>query len=383
VWESGKADGRRTDVRLTDEQEFIQETIRKFLAKECPREVARDLDARAVFPAELLKQIAALGFCGLNIPEEYGGAGSNLLGSIIVVQELATIAPTLAAAFASATLRGGATLSRFGSEDQKKRFLPAIARGELLFTFATDESRGAVEAIAVDGGQAFVLNGVRKFVSLANQADYVLTPARTGEGLSVFIVDAKPAGLQSKETKKVGFRGSSLCEVMFEHVRIARDNVLGGAGCLNLADQQLPYFAELEEVAIAAFSVGLAQGAYEYAKSYARERVQFGKPIAEFEAVQHMLVDMAIELRASRWLLYHACWLADQCAPFALEAAMAQVHATPLARKASLQCLHILGGYGYMMEYDAQRYVRDALTLLEGCESVEVLKNSVGALLGL
>ncbi len=347
------------DLRLTDEQAAIRETVRDFMAKECPREVARDLDAHAEFPRALLNRIAALGFCGLTAPEEFGGAGDNLLGAAIVVEEIAALAPVLAGAFASATLRGGRVIARLGSDEQKKRWLPALARGELLFTYAEGEL--ALE----DSG----LRGICKFVALADEADYVI--ARVDD--SCWILGAKGDGMRIQRVKKLGFRGAHLCRVAFEGAHCER---LGGA-------EDWHMIASLRQIETSAVCVGIAQGAYDYAAQYARERIQFGKPIVEFEAIQHMLVDMAIDLRATRLLLYQACSLAEHGMPHALEAAVAKARAVELARRAALQTVQILGGYGYMMEYDAQRYVRDALALLDGSTSVEVLKNEIGILLGL
>lgn len=368
------------DFKFTDEQLAIQETIRDFIAKECPRQVARDLDERQVLPIDLLNRIATLGFCGLNTPEEFGGGGENLFGSIIVIEEIAASSPTLASAFASVVLRGGTTISKLGSAEQKKKFLPSIAQGKTLFTFANDESPEMEFALSEND---FVLNGACKFVSFADQADYIITLARGKKGATFFIVDAKSEGVRAKQITKLGLRGAHLSQVSFSRVRVSRADILGGDPEMNHGEEQLPTISEIQQIETAAVCLGIAQGTYDYAANYARARIQFGKTLAEFEAIQHMLVDVAIDARASRLLLYQACGLADQGLPFALESAMAHLHAVESARQAALQCLHILGGYGYMMEYDAQRYVRDALALLEGSESSSVLKNSIGALLGL
>jgi butyryl-CoA dehydrogenase len=374
------------DFRLTDEQESIRETIRKFLAKECPREMARELDARAAFPHELLRLIAGLGFCGLNVPEEFGGAGAHLLSSILVVEELATVAPTLAGAFSCIALRGGRLIAEWGSENQKRKYLPGIARGEILFTYAVEPANEAPEdgvaVTAVERDRTFSLNGECKFVALADEADFILTMAHTSQGISCFIVPSDRPGVGRVEIKKVGGRGAALCRLRLEDVAVSPEDVLGGAAWLNRGVEQRVYVNALEDVEAAALSLGIARGAFEYAANYAKERVQFGHAIVSFEAIQNMLVDIAVEMRASRLLLYQACWLSDEGSPWAPEAAVAKAHAIQFARQAAFQCLHILGGYGYMMEYDAQRYVRDSLSLLEGSESSEALKNRVSALLG-
>ena len=369
------------DFQFTEEQSAIQETIRDFMSRECPREIARDLDEREVFPLEWLDKIAALGFCGLNTPEEFGGGGGNLLGSIIVIDEIATLSPTLASAFASVVLCGGRALSTLGSPAQQRNFLPGVVHGKTRFTIATGEPSETIEASASEDD--FVLSGSFKYVPLADQVDYILTLARDKAEPLLFIVNARSEGLRAKEIAKVGLRGAHLCRVFFSRVQVSREDLLGGHPGSNLAAEQLRTVTELQQLETAALYLGITQGAYDYAVRYARERVQFGKPLVGFEAIQHMLVDIAGELRASRGLLYQAASMADRGSPCALETAIAHLHAVQNARQAALQCLHILGGYGYMMEYDAQRYVRDSLSLLEGSAGTAMLKNSIGALLGL
>jgi alkylation response protein AidB-like acyl-CoA dehydrogenase len=369
------------DFQFTEEQSAIQETIRDFMAKECPREIARDLDEHRVFPVKWLDKIAALGFCGLNSPEEFGGGGGNFLGSIIVIEEIAALCPTLASAFASVVLCGGWALSTMGSPDQQRKFLPGIVQGKTRFTIATGEPSEPIETLPSEDN--FVLNGAFKFVPLADQVDYILTLARVKAETCFFIVNARSEGLSTKEIAKVGLRGAHLCQVSFSRVQVSREDLLGGQSGLNRGAEQLRTMTELQQMETAALCLGIAQGAYNYAARYARERVQFGKPLVGFEVIQHMLVDIAGELRATRWLLYQAGSMADRGVPCALDAAIAYLHAVQNAREAALQCLHILGGYGYMMEYDAQRYVRDSLSLLEGSVSTAALKNSIGAFLGL
>lgn len=353
------------DFRPTDEQEFIRDTIRKFITHECPRDVARALDERAIFPADLLRKLAATGFCGLNNPEEHGGGDRNLLGAVLVIEELAAVSPTLASAFSRIALCGGKIIAELGSEAQKQKWLPGIAGGSLLFTSAVDDD---AETTAVDEGGVFTLNGSKTHVPLGKHATHILILV----GKSLFAVESASPGIRMAEIEQVGRRGASPCRATFENVRVPVDHLLG---------EHYRYLQAVEQIEAAALGVGLAQGAYDYAANYAKERVQFGRPIAQFEAIQHMLVDVAMEIRATRLLLYHACWLADQNQPFALEAAMAKTRAVELARNTSLRGLHILGGYGFMMEYDAQRYVRDSLAL--SGEPVETLKSKVGMLLGL
>jgi alkylation response protein AidB-like acyl-CoA dehydrogenase len=381
------------DFGLTEEHLLIRETVRQFMAGECPREKARDLDERGVFPGELLRKLADLGFCALTVPEEFGGQRPNLLGAAIVVEEIARTCPTLASAFASATFRGGQVLGSLGSNAQKRDLLPQLAAGSLLFGYALSEAGGKTShaeagTFAVMEGDVFVLRGIKTFVKLAQEADHLLTLARTDgngqghAGSSVFLVPARDRGVRSQAIESVGHRGAGLGTVSFEGVRLDPEQILGGRDQLNRGAEQVRLLTALDQLAVCAEGVGLAQGAYDYAAEYAGERVQFGRPITDFEAIQHKFVEMAIAIRSARLLLYEACWRADMGVSFELEAGMAALHATSLARRVALEALHILGGQGYMLESDAQRYVRDSLVLFSGGEGSGWLKSSVGALLG-
>jgi alkylation response protein AidB-like acyl-CoA dehydrogenase len=380
------------DFGLTEEHLLIRDTVREFMTGECPREKARELDARGAFPGELLQKLGELGFCALTVPQESTGESPNLLGAAIVVEEIARTCPTLASAFAATTFRGGQVLSSLGSSAQKEDLLPQLATGKLLFSCALSEPDGKSSAeartFAVMEGDGFVLTGTKAFVRLAEKADHLLTLARTSgdaeadTGPSVFLVSARDRGVRSQPVESVGYRGADLSTVSFEGVRLGTDRILGGSDQLHRGAEQVRLLAALDQLAVAAEAVGLANGAYAYAAEYAGERVQFGRPITDFEAIQHKFVEMAIEIRSTRLLLYEACWRADAGLSFQLEAGMAALRATSLARCVALEALHILGGQGYMLESDAQRYLRDSLVLFSGGEGSGWLKSWVGALLG-
>jgi alkylation response protein AidB-like acyl-CoA dehydrogenase len=378
---------------LTEEQQLIRSTVREFMAGECPREKARELDEGGAFPGELLHELAALGFCSLTVPQEFDGAGPNLLGAAIVVEEIARTCPTLASAFASTTFRGGQVLGSLGSSAQKEDLLPQLAVGNMLFSYALSEPKGETSrtearTCAVMEGDVFVLTGTKTFVRLAEEADHLLALAGTGGDAeddtkaSVFLVPAKDRGVRRQPIESLGYRGAGPSSVTFEGVRLGADRILGGFDELHRGAEQVCLLASLDQLAVAAQGVGLAQGAYAYAAEYAGERVQFGRPITDFEAIQHKFVEMAIATRSTRLLLYEACCRADMGVSFRLEAGMAALRATSLARSVALEALHILGGQGYMLESDAQRYLRDSLVLFSGGEGSGWLKSSVGALLG-
>jgi alkylation response protein AidB-like acyl-CoA dehydrogenase len=369
------------DFTLSADQVLIRETMRRFMQRECPRATAHSLDEQAAFPAELLLKIADHGFCGLNVPETFGGGGQDMLATAIVIEEIAALSPALAELYAGVSLTGGWVLSRYGSLWQQREYLPQLARGGLKFTIACgdDQAGDGPRADPAPGG--FLLSGRAPFVSLAERADYMIVPARSGADAdyqSVFLVPARQPGVLFQPIQTVGERGLGVGQVSFETVRLTPEQVLGGAEQAGQGQAQLESLVALGRLAGSAIGLGLAQSAYAYTLNYTRERSQFGQPILEFEAVEHMLIELAAGLQSARWLLYHACWLADQGKPFSLEAALARLQAGSLARQAGLHSIHLLGGYGYMVEYDAQRFMRDSLVLFSGGESSQLLKNSIG-----
>lgn len=380
------------EFEFSSEQEMIRETIKKFVAKECEREKVRKLDEENKFPEALYKAITEIGFCGLMIPEEHGGFGVNTLSAVMVVEEIATVYPALAGVYIGAAFCGGRNIARLGTEEQKKKYLPALAEGSILFTYALrGPGAGYItpqgQTTAKQDGSGFIVNGSATGVRLADRADYLLTLVGTEKGgvrgTSLLIIDRKNPGIQIQEVKRVGYKGVSLCDVQFKDVLVPKDDLVGGLDQLNRADEQLKTLQLAMQLEVAASANGIARGAYEYAAQYAQERVQFGAPIVRFGAVKQMLVNMAIATERARWLSYKAAWDADRNGNALLGATMAAVSAVESARQASLDCMQVLGGYGYAMEYDAQRYLRDTMVLLDGGVSLEVVKNQMGDLLGL
>ncbi len=387
------------DYTVNSELNIIRDSIREFVSKECPRDKARELDEGAIFPAELLDKIAELGFYGLTVPEEYGGEGISLPGAMIAVEELAVIHPVSALAYSYHAFCGGAVLARWGSKDQKERYLDDLAQGSMLFTCALAETpvgyRGfpSFEATAVADGDGFMLNGTRHLVNFAARADYCLVPAQTKaaeggggsgdgrkEGLTIFIVDMENEGITIDNTAKVGMKGAAVDTVTFDRLRIPAENILGGETQLHRGAELLHNMIDMINLGSAALCLGLARGAYEYARQHARERVQFGLPIAKFEAVQYMLVELSAQIDALRLLAYRAGAAADRNEPFSEEVNKAMLQGLEVVQKAAMYVMQICGGYGYAMEYDAQRYLRDCIALpLNGVHPL-YFKAAVGAM---
>jgi alkylation response protein AidB-like acyl-CoA dehydrogenase len=373
---------------------MLQESIREFLKKECPMERVRELDENDEFPIEIFNKMKPLGLSGLTIAEEYGGMGEDILGGIITVEELSKRYPALGWLYVMSAFYGGVNISRNGNDKQKQDFLAKIAKGDILFSYAITEPNvgsdaASAQTTATKYNEGFKLNGTKTLITGADHADYILTLTRTDEnvskykGLTMFIVDKKREGIDIRPLAKLGYKGSSCCEISFDDVELMAEDILGGANCINNGWSQLLATLDVEHLEVAACSVGLAQGAFDEAIKYAKKREQFGQPIGRFQAIQHMLAEMATGIQTARLLLYYTTWLIEQNKPCSLESAMAKYYASEVAKQVSLQGMEIFGGYGYIMDYDIQRFVRDALVLPIGGGTSQILKNIIAGRLGL
>jgi alkylation response protein AidB-like acyl-CoA dehydrogenase len=382
------------DFSLSTEHRMLQESIREFLKKECPMERVREFDENDEFPIEIFSKMKPLGLSGLTIAEEYGGMGEDIFGGIIIVEELSKRFPALGWLYVMSAFYGGVNIGRNGDEKQKKFFLPKIAKGDILFSYAITEPNSGSDAAsaqttAVKHNDGFKLNGTKTLITGADRADYILTLTRTNpdvpkhKGLTMFIVDRKKEGIEINPLEKLGYKGSSCCEIVFDEVELGADDILGGVNCVNNGWSQVLATLDVEHLEVAACSVGLAQGAFDETINYAKKREQFSQPIGSFQAIQHMLAEMATGIQTARLLLYFTTWLMEQNKPCSLESAMAKYYASEVAKQVSLNGLQIFGGYGYILEYDIQRFVRDALILTIGGGTTQILKNIIAARLGL
>ena len=378
------------DFALSEEQGFIRDTIQKFVAKECEREAIKKMDEERIFPANLFGKVADIGLCALTVPETYGGGGPNTIGAVIVTAELAAIYPALAGTFATQSLCGGKVIAGLGTEAQKNKYLPGVIDGSALITIGLMEpGQGYEEAgnktIAKPDGQNMVLDGTKAMVRLADRASFMITRVAIGnaDGVPAFmIIDMKSPGINVRSMEQIGFHGMSLCEVSLNSVAVGASERLGGDADEAAEQMKWKRVMSAEHLAVAACGMGLARGAYEYALNYAKERSQFGRPIIKFGAVQEMLVDMAQQARVAELLTCQAASLVDQGKDCLAEIIQARLAATEAARQVSLYGVQIFGGYGYAMEYDAQRYLRDAMVVLSGGGTKQVLSNTLASLWG-
>lgn len=380
------------DFGFNEQQKMLRKTVQDFVNRDCPRELIRKLDEKDEFPRELFEKLADMGITGIGIPEEYGGQGGDIIDTVIVTEELSKRYPALSWVLGLSTLYGGDMIYRSGSEQQKRFYLPKIAKGELLFSFALTEPDAGSDAAnqhttAIQDGDNYIINGTKMFITGGYESDFIMTMTRTDKprykGLTYFLVSTKSKGFNKKKLEKLGYKGSSVCELVYDNVAVPEENILGGPEGLNNGWKYMIDLLNDERVGLAAGGLGIAEAAYEDALQYAKERVQFGQPIGKFQAIAHMLVEMATKIEAARLLTYEAAWLITQNVPYAKECSMAKYYATEVAKEVSLQGLQIFGGYGYMMDSDMQRYVRDAILLPIGGGTTEIEKNIIAHMIGL
>lgn len=377
---------------FTEEQALLRKTVRDFVSRECTREYARTLDEKEEFPERLWQKMAEMGLLGIAIPEEYGGSGGDILDMVIVIEELSRGMVAAGLAYFLSTCFGGKSIGFYGTEEQKKFYLSGLAEGRFKYALALTEPGGGTDILgslatrAVADGDHFIVNGQKVFITGAHVADYLITVLRTTKsekktyGVSILIIKADSPGIEMRRLKKLGVRATGTNEIFFNDVRVPVANLLGerDKGWYHLVNT-----LNNERITLAALCVGNAQAALDDALAYARERHAFGRPIGQFQAVQHQLANAATETELARLMTYKAAWLQAKERPCMMEAAMAKLFASETALRVTNIGMQIMGGYGYMMEYDMQRYFRDARLFPVAPISNEMLRNLIGEGLGL
>jgi len=365
---------------FTEEHMMLRDMVRKFAHNEV-KPIAREIDASGRFPRETVKKMAELGLMGIPWEEKYGGTGMDTMALVIAIEELGKVCPSTAATMMAHTSLGSAPIAVFGTEAQKQKYLTKLASGEMIGAFGLTESSagsdaGNTQTRAVRDGDEFVVNGQKVFCTNAGEAGIIIFTAKlieNGEdkGISAFIVEAGAPGLSLGEPeKKMGWKASDTRSVYFEDMRISAENILG-----NPAQGFKQFLRTLTggRITIGALSLGTAQGGYDAALLYSQEREAFGKAINKFQGVNFKLSDMATEIQAAKHLVYHAAWLKDNGYDVIKEAAMAKLFASEMAMRVTTEAIQIHGGYGYIKEYDVERFFRDAkiLEIGEGTSEIQ------------
>ena len=373
---------------LQPEHELLRDTVRQF-ALEQIAPVAEELDREKRFPYELVRELAGLGLMGMTIPEEYEGAGSDTLSYAIAIEELTRIDSSVAITVAAHHSLGTLPIYYFGSEEQKRDWLPDLASGRKLAAFGLTEADAGSDAGAtrttarLENGE-WIIDGSKIFITNAGTdiTSCVTITAVTGDGeiSNIVVPNGTPGYVISEPMQKLGWRASDTRELSFQDVHVPERNLLGPRG---EGFRQFLTILDGGRISVAAMGVGLAQGAYDLAFAYAQERRQFGKPISKFQAVQFKLADMATEIEAARALVYRAAWLKDNGRDFKQAAAMAKLYTGELAHRVANDSLQIHGGYGFMDEYAISRLYRDQKILEIGEGTNEVQRMVIARHLGL
>ena len=378
------------DFSLSKEHKMIKEMVSSFAEKEI-RPVAVELDREAKFPVELFKRMGELGLLGIPFPEEYGGSGSDTISYAIAVEEIGKVCGGTGLSYAAAVSLGASPIYYFGTEEQKRKYLVPLAKGESLGAFGLTEPNagsdaGGTQTRAERDGDEYVINGEKCWITNASHAKTVTVTAVTGKDgrgkniISAFIVPAGTPGMTiTAPYEKMGVRASDTTQIVLDNVRVPKENILGDD---QKGFKQFLYTLDGGRISIAALAVGLAQGAFEKALAYANERKQFGKSISSFQAIQFKLADMAMEIELARNMVYKAAWLKDQGKKFTKESAFAKLFATEMAFRTCNQAIQIHGGYGYMREYEVERYLRDAKLLEIGEGTSEIQRIVIARQLG-
>jgi alkylation response protein AidB-like acyl-CoA dehydrogenase len=376
------------DFDLDDEHVLVRDTVRRF-ALERVAPVAEELDREKRFPYELVAELAELGLMGMTIPEEFGGAGADTLAYAITVEELTRVDSSVAITVAAHHSLGTLPIYYFGSEEQKREWLPDLAAGRKLAAFGLTEpgagsDAGATRTTARLEDGHWVIDGSKMFITNAGTdiTACVTITALTGDGeiSNIVVPNGTPGYTISPPMQKLGWRASDTRELSFQGARVPEGNLLGPRG------EGFTQFLQILDggrISVAAMGVGLAQGCYDLAYAYALEREQFGKPIARFQAVQEKLVDIATEIEAARGLVWKAAWEKDQGRDFARTAAMAKLYSGELSHRAANWALQIHGGYGFMDEYAISRLYRDQKILEIGEGTNEIQRMVIARHLGL
>ncbi len=369
------------DFNPTEDQKMIRQTVRDFAEREI-KPIAKDLDEKEMFSTEITRKMGEMGLFGMNIPQEYGGSGMDTLSYIIAVEELARVDGSHAATLAAHNSLGIGPIYYYGTEQQKKKFLPLLCTGEALWAFgltepdAGSDSRASKTTAELKNGE-WIISGAKIFITNGSSEINIgatvqaVTGSKDGKKeISTIIVEKGTPGFSAMTMHgKMMWRASDTAQLFFDNCRVPEENLLGKKG---EGSKIMLSTLDNGRLSIAAMGLGCAQGAYEMALKYSKERKQFGKPISEFQAISFKLADMAMKIELARNLLYKACWMKDNDLPFGKESAMAKLYCSEIAKEVADEAVQIHGGYGLMKEYDVERFYRDQRLLQIGEGTSEI-----------
>jgi len=376
---------------------LLRDTLRRFLDKELPRELARSLDKEAGHSREAFRKLCELGVTALVVPEEYGGSGVDIMSAIVSIEELAKRGTSLAGPFIHCAFYGALNILENGSMQQKRAFLPRFARGEILFAYGLSEpdvggdlASATVKATLSDDGSTVVINGTKRWVTGARIADYIYTLVRSGpkedryKNLSLVLVPTGSSGMSIVDIDHIGLRYAETTDVIYDGVEVPAENIVGGREAWNKGWPMLVGRGlDIERLEITATAFGIACAAVDDAWQYSQERTQFGRRICTHQSIRFMLVDARTKLEACRHMLYHAAWLASEGRDCSVESSMAKLFIGDTAVEIVLGCQRVMGAYGCARDYDMERYVRDIVCMPIVGGSSNMQKHNISNRLGL
>lgn len=378
------------DFTYTKEQEMIRQLAKEF-SEDVIKPRAIDIDKHATFPLDIFEKMGELGLMGIPIAEEYGGSSGDTISYALAVEEIGKICGSTGLSYAAAVSLGAIPIQMFGTEEQKEEFLVPLARGKALGSFGLTEPNagsdaGGTQTTAELSGNEYILNGEKCFITNASYADTIIVTAVTGKTaqgrsiISAILVPTDTDGVTiTSNYDKMGVRGSDTAEIVLNNVRVPQTNLLGDP---QAGFKQFLSTLDGGRISIGALGVGIAQASLDKALQYANERKQFGKSLSSFQAIQFKLADMAMEVELARTMVHKAAWLKDEGKPFSKEAAYAKLFATETAVRSADEAIQIHGGYGYMREYEVERYLRDAKLLVIGEGTSEIQRLVIARQLG-
>ena len=369
------------DAFFTEQHELVRKLAREFAETELTKEILDKVEEEEVFPEEILDKMAKAGFFGIKVPKQYGGQGGDARSYVIVMEEIARVSGVASIYVSSPNSLSGGPFLLSGNAEQKEKYLRPVVTGEKKVCFALTEpgagsDAGGMQTTAVKDGDYYVLNGRKTFITMAPLADWAVVYAKTDmsmgtKGISAFIVDMKQEGVScGKPEKKMGVVGCATSDIILENVRVHKDNLLGqeGKGFINAMKT-----LDTGRMGVAAQSIGVAQGCLDEAIKYAKERKQFGRPIAKFQAIAFMIAEMATKLEAAKNLVYKTAWLIDNGQDASMAAYMAKFYASEVCNEIAAKTVQIHGGYGFIKDYKIERMFRDCrvFTIYEGTSQVQ------------
>lgn len=379
----------------TEEMEMLRDSLHKLLDEIAPPEAVAKWDREDYIPRDLVLKMAELGVCGLTIPEEYGGLGMSILTQFMVLEELTRRSSVLGGLFVACAGYAGLNVKELGNEEQKRRLLPGIVEGRILFALGLSEpdvggDLATVKTRAELVGDKVIINGAKRWCSGAEHADYIYALVRSGpvedryRNLSFIIIPKDSPGITITRTRTMGHHGSATNDVIFENVEVPAANIMGGPEMWNKGWNQLAGpTLEVEKLQPSVMALGIASGAVAEAWQYAQERVQGGKKICGHQAIRHQLAEVQTLLQTCRLMVDNAAQLIDRGEPSAVQTSMTKYYVSETARDITIKCQMILGAYGYAEGFNMERYVRDAMVLPIWGGSSNVQKNNIANLLGL